>query len=277
MFNACGNAKVLSCPYHMWRYALDGRLEHVPQHLEQFPDVKLEQWGLLRGRVEVWAGLVFVHPDANAQPLQLWLGGLAERLKRFDTSGLQQQVRKVFSMQANWKFYIENHIDWLHLYFLHAKSLRDYEHDGGELQQHGPHWTSFELPRKNRAASAQARNAGMTPLPALTDEDADVGAHFVFPNLALLTNRYSFATLVVQPVGAEACEVEMRVQVMPGNEGGLFGSEDFEQVMFEDRHAAEQLQKAARSRAFGVGPMAMGWEAAIASFHASYRHHLGIA
>ena len=276
LYEQCGNARALSCPYHAWRYTLQGELDHVPQHASQFPQLKLEDWGLLKGSVDRWAGMVFVHPDPDAPPLAAWLGGLGERLKRFDSAGLEEVHAQQYDMAANWKFYIENHIDWLHLYFLHARSLKDYQHSGGELSQHGPHWTSFERPKPGREGVTHDRRTGLLPLEGLTDADADVGAHLIFPNLALITSPYFLISLHVQPVSAESCTVEFRVQARPDDTAREVHAHEFEQVMEEDRFAAEALQAAVRSRAFSVGPMALEWEAPLAHFHEHYRRTMSI-
>ena len=277
MYADCGNAKALSCPYHAWRYGLDGRLEHVPQHKQQFPNLKLEEWGLIPAQVDVWASMVFVHTDPKAPGLRAWLAGLATRLQRFDGQDLVELSVQHYPMAANWKFFIENHIDWLHLYFLHAKTLNAYNHDAPELAQHGPHWTSFEQPRPGKERHAAQRQAGLIELPGLKPEDGDIGAHLIFPNLALITSPTSFASVFVRPMSAEACRVEVRLQVVPGSDPAQLEAAQLKEVMAEDQVAAEELQIAVRSDAYTIGPMAMTWEAPIARFHEHYRRSMGLA
>ena len=52
----------IRCFYHDWRYDLRGRLRVVPQRKEQFPSLCADEWGLLPASVDVWEGMVFVHP-----------------------------------------------------------------------------------------------------------------------------------------------------------------------------------------------------------------------
>lgn len=270
MMTECGNAKVISCPYHAWRYALDGKLEHVPQRKAQFPHIQLEDWGLFRAGIGVWDGLIFVHPDPDATPLMDWLGGITGRLSRFKPDRLTEITRQQFPMKANWKFFVENHIDWLHLYYLHSGTLNDFHHDAGELAQHGMHWTSFEKPKPGREEAATERRGHTVPIPGLEERDAHIGAHLVFPNLAMFTSPSTFTTVYARPTGPESCVVELRTLGMEGTTKEAVESPELKAVMEEDCHAAESLQAAVRSSRYEIGPMALEWETPISKFHEHY-------
>ena len=55
----------------------------VPQRKEQFPKLDLDAWGLLPAALDVWQGMVFVHPDPAAPSLHSYLGALAESMGSF--------------------------------------------------------------------------------------------------------------------------------------------------------------------------------------------------
>lgn len=57
-----------TCPYHAWRYALDGTLVHVVDR-DDFGDAPLEGLRLAPVRAECFGGFVFVNLDADAEPL----------------------------------------------------------------------------------------------------------------------------------------------------------------------------------------------------------------
>ena len=54
-----GCAKVLTCPYHAWSYARDGRLVGVP-HRQEYPGLETEKLGLKPVALEEWRGFLFV-------------------------------------------------------------------------------------------------------------------------------------------------------------------------------------------------------------------------
>ncbi len=68
----------IRCPYHGWRYGLDGRLTVVPDRheFEGLPD----DLALGRVRVDTWGGFVFVNLDAGAPPLLEFLDPLPTML-----------------------------------------------------------------------------------------------------------------------------------------------------------------------------------------------------
>ena len=64
----------IRCPYHGWCYALDGRLQDVPDRHE-FRDLPAEM-RLGPVRAECWGGFVFVNMDPDAEPLLEFLDPL---------------------------------------------------------------------------------------------------------------------------------------------------------------------------------------------------------
>src|SRR5947209_9309430 len=60
-----GCAKVLTCPYHAWSYARDGRLVGVP-HRSEYPGLRTEEFGLVPVALEKWRGFLFVTLEPGA-------------------------------------------------------------------------------------------------------------------------------------------------------------------------------------------------------------------
>jgi Rieske 2Fe-2S family protein len=55
---ACGNVKLLICPYHQWAYELNGGLKRAPM----MPDgecIDYDKLALKSASVEIWAGMIF--------------------------------------------------------------------------------------------------------------------------------------------------------------------------------------------------------------------------
>jgi Rieske 2Fe-2S family protein len=100
------------CPYHQWSYHLDGRLSHVPRQPAQFD---VAEWGLHRGHVEVWHGLVFVSLSQLAPPpLTPWLDALASDMKQARPERLNEAFRESYEIAANWKIVLENYLECYH-------------------------------------------------------------------------------------------------------------------------------------------------------------------
>jgi phenylpropionate dioxygenase-like ring-hydroxylating dioxygenase large terminal subunit len=107
-----GSARRFVCPYHQWTYHLDGRLSHVPGAPEQ---LELAEWGLHRGHVEVWHGLVFVSlSESVPPPLTPSLDAFASDMTRARPERLKEAFRESYAIAANWKIVLENYLECYH-------------------------------------------------------------------------------------------------------------------------------------------------------------------
>jgi choline monooxygenase len=274
----CGPGRVdgaIRCPYHGWEYSLDGDLTRIPQRAAQFGDIDPARWGLLPVAVDTWHGMVFVHPDPAASPLREWLGDLPERVGPFDPDRLEEVCRLRVPVAANWKLYIENHIDVLHLWYLHDRSLDAYDHTGFLHGKLGPHWVSEE--RLRPGGDDPDREWGSLPsISHLPSGERDVlRANLIFPNVPMASTDAMFLTYQVLPTGPTTCELDLRVRGEPGAALDAEGLARLLRVVRdEDGTAVEQIQRVVRSSRFEVGPLAAAHEAPIAAFHQDLLRYL---
>jgi len=266
----------ITCFYHQWRYALNGALAVVPQRREQFPDLDPQRWGLLPASVAVWEGMVFVHPDPAAEPLDAALRGVPENLGSHRPGLLRQVATDRIDARCNWKLFVENHVDVYHLWYLHAESLGDFEHPRFEYRQVGANWASYEPLRTGDVASA-ALTKGTTAIAHLDERDRlGLGAHMVFPNLLMASAAEFFATYVAEPVAADHTVIEVRVRAEATADADAI-LDALRSFIAEDIAACEAVQAGVRSPAFAVGPLARDLELPITNFHTNVLARLGAA
>ncbi len=268
---AAGTGSTVRCPYHGWEYATDGALVRIPQRASQFPDLDPEQWGLVPLGVGTWDGMVFVNPDSSAEPFESWLGVLPERVGPFDTTQLAEVFRLRVPVACNWKLYIENHIDVLHLWYLHDESLGMYDHTGFLHDKVGWHWVSEE-----RLRPGGERTRGLPPIAHLPGAERELlRANFIFPNVPTSSTATQTMTYQVIPTGPETSELDIRVRAEPGAELPPEGVAQLLRVLRdEDAFAVEQIQRVIRSPRFQVGPLAQTHEAPITAFQRDVLAHL---
>ncbi len=271
LLDGSGECSAIVCPYHRWRYDLDGALSNVPQQSQQLADLEVSDWGLLPVALAEWSGLLFVNPDGRAPDFESWLAEMPALLGSFEPRRLKVMAEGVYEFEANWKFYIENHVDWYHLWYTHPQTLRMWDHHAGEMIQTGAHWTSFEPASDGERSMTPA----LAPIEGLEARQRQNGAHLLFPNLTLFTGAGYFATGLVQPLGPERARMQFRVLVAPEQEvtPELSASmlQAFRQITeVEDAAMTQRLQAAVRSDAFAVGPMSMHHEAPITRLHDEY-------
>ncbi len=120
---SCGFSKELRCPFHGWRWSLEGTFVELPGKWD-FPHVTDESHRLPEMSVDVWEGFVFVNFDPDAEPLLEYLGALAEHWADWGLADryIETHVRK--RLPCNWKAAAEA--------FLEAYHVRE-THSTGEL------------------------------------------------------------------------------------------------------------------------------------------------
>ena len=260
------------CPYHKWGYGFDGKLRGVPKR-EQFTKLNFEELGLHSASVESWMGLMFVHVDEfPAVNFDKWATGIANELAPFKADKLQLLRQESFTFDANWKLYIENHIDWLHLWYVHPKTLGAYLHESGRVMQFGSSFCSYE-PVKPEFEELVRKANPLPIIPYIEDLDqrySEVGAHFLFPNLPLFTGSSFFAIAELTPLTPEKTQMSVSLLGIPGGDTDAFMTSFNAITKDEDVAIITNIQQNIRSSRFKVGPLAHTYESAISSFHDHY-------
>ena len=225
--------------------------------------VAAHQLGL---QVDAWEGMAF----ASARPshtLAEALSGLPEAIGSFRPSELVEVGRADMSSGCNWKLFIENHIDVLHLWYLHDESLAAYDHTRFEHAALGRNWASYEPIRPGRQPMPGA------VIEHLADRDRQgLGAHLLFPDTPMAASASFFATYRAVPVGPEETRVELRVLAEPGADADTLVAAT-RSFIEEDLEACERIQAAVRSSRWEIGPLARDHERPITAFH---DHLLGL-
>jgi choline monooxygenase len=278
MLEGSGNVRTgISCLYHHWNYALDGGLRRVPQ-LDRFGGMSMSDWGLMPAGLGVSAGMVFVHAEPEAESFESWIGDFQERTGNFRPDLLEQGVRVTYDFDANWKLFAENHIDVLHLWYLHARTLSEYDHAASNWQECGRHWVFYEPPRNGKVIPPGLDSSGMGTIAHISSDWYGSGAHLVFPNLTMASGATFWMTYQVIPLAANKSRIDMRVRVMPGTDPALvqaFADEGRQLFEGEDIKACELMQRALSSPKFTVGPLARSHEDPILVFQRNILDYVG--
>jgi phenylpropionate dioxygenase-like ring-hydroxylating dioxygenase large terminal subunit len=164
LVDGCGQVgETFVCPFHAWRYALDGRLvEVVDAH--EFGTLP-EGLGLREVRCERWGGFVFVNLDPDAEPLREFLDPLPELLGRYRLDEMRLRSYQTTVLPANWKVVVDAFNEAYHVQGTHPQLLPWTDDVSIEYEQLGKHAHYGRLP------SARRR---LRPSPRLGIADADV-------------------------------------------------------------------------------------------------------
>lgn len=112
---SAGCAKVLTCPYHAWSYARDGRLVGVP-HRNEYPDLRPEELGLIELPLENWHGFLFVTLEPGAPSVARMMAPYEREVAPYRFKDLRTLGRVTLRLRAlNWKTIADNYSDGLHI------------------------------------------------------------------------------------------------------------------------------------------------------------------
>jgi phenylpropionate dioxygenase-like ring-hydroxylating dioxygenase large terminal subunit len=110
-----GCAKVLTCPYHAWSYARDGRLVGVP-HRSEYPGLEAGELGLVPVALENWHGFLFITLEPGAPSVAEMMAPYADEVALYRFSELRAIGRVTLRPRPlNWKTIADNYSDHLHI------------------------------------------------------------------------------------------------------------------------------------------------------------------
>ena len=110
-----GCAKVLTCPYHAWSYARDGRLVGVP-HRQEYPGLQAERLGLKPVELQNWRGFLFVTLERGSPSVAEMMAPYEDEVAPYRFEYLRVLGRiTVRPRQLNWKTLCDNYSDHLHI------------------------------------------------------------------------------------------------------------------------------------------------------------------
>jgi len=142
-----GRSARFFCPYHNWAFALDGRLQAVGRpdfngSIEDFVGPK-DELGLVPISVECFAGFIFMNPDADAEPLETFLGPAkavleAYRMEEWVCVGVN--VRE--ELECNWKVVMDAFGEGYHVQGVHRELVGLSDMTRERFQAFGNHCAS---------------------------------------------------------------------------------------------------------------------------------------
>ena len=122
--NGPGNCaeKGFICPFHGWRFAMDGECTFVfGQNIFDEDILEKSEIDLEPVRVEFWAGCAFINFDDNAPPLLECLGPVVERLNARNVDKLKMDWWFGTVLPTNWKLAMEAFQEGYHVMRTHPQ------------------------------------------------------------------------------------------------------------------------------------------------------------
>ncbi|MFE4499123.1 SRPBCC family protein [Rhodococcus sp. NPDC056743] len=118
-----GRVGSLICPFHGWRWNLDGSIKLVLDR-EEFVPRSDDDLGLGKVRAEQWAGFVFINMDPEAKPLLDYLDPIARIFEPFQIENFRLRWGKGVVMECNWKTALDAFLEAYHVAGTHPQLFR---------------------------------------------------------------------------------------------------------------------------------------------------------
>jgi choline monooxygenase len=257
-----GCAKQFRCPYHGWTYGIDGALKGMVE-FDGVCNFDRAKNGLVPIRVDTWENFVFVNLDGRAAPLRDFLGVIPELVAPLHLANkLHFFDRRVYTLNCNWKVYVDNYLDGgYHVPHAHKglSSVIEY--------------TKYTIENFERACLQSS------PLSSDSSSEAGVAATrqgrafylWLYPNFMINAYEGVMDTNLVLPLGVKHCAVvfdyyfsDISASAEARNKESIAVSE---KVQDEDMAICDAVQRGLGSRAYVAGRLSVRREAGEHLFH----------
>jgi choline monooxygenase len=260
-----GTASVLRCPYHAWTYSLDGRLLGTPE-FEGVQDWDRARVCLPEFRVETWGPFVFVNLDPAAPELAEVLGDIPQEIAAFGCpfESMRLSYRRDYTVECNWKVYIDNYLEGYHLPAAHPGLMRELDYPKYRVETYR-HYSAHIAPI--RARSDEKRRY------EFSDDSRNALYYWIFPNFMLNIYPDNLSSNIILPLGPERTLTIFEWFAYSGEvtQATIDFSDEIQQ---EDIRLCESVQRGLRARSYHQGRFSVKRENGVHHFHGLLAEYL---
>jgi phenylpropionate dioxygenase-like ring-hydroxylating dioxygenase large terminal subunit len=122
LIKGCGHTDQFVCPYHGWRWSLEGENRYVHDAVD-FPGIKRDELALPECGVDTFGGFIFIRPEKEGPSLQDYLKPVAEMLEPYHLEHYVVKSWRTMVVPANWKTALEAFEEVYHLMGTHPQTV----------------------------------------------------------------------------------------------------------------------------------------------------------
>jgi phenylpropionate dioxygenase-like ring-hydroxylating dioxygenase large terminal subunit len=189
-----GQCKQIICPFHGWRWNLDGTNSLVVDRKDWGNTLSEEDLHLREALVDTWGGFVFINMDLNAEPLHKFLSPINERCRNYEFEKLRFRWYRTVVLPCNWKLALEAFDEGYHVQQTHRQVLNwveDYSNSGA-FGRHSAFWYPTDVDAPHQMTGSKRLNRD--PLPDAREYILGFVEHFHNELAAMVTPRAYEAT-----------------------------------------------------------------------------------
>jgi choline monooxygenase len=245
-----GRRRTVVCPYHARCFGLDGGALRAPGFDRLGPEDALPPVAL-----GAWGPLLFASIDP-AIPFEDWIADVPspDALWPGDPLRPSPEGSTDYELAANWKLYIDNYLEGLHIPFVHPGL--DAAVDRGSYRVEG---------RPHGVLQVAMPKAGG---PTLEGRAEAALYHFLFPTTMLNLYPWGVSANAVQPRGVDRVAVRFLAWAARPELRAVGAGAGLHTTELEDEAVVESVQRGLGSRLARPGRYAPGAEDGVRRFHA---------
>ena len=252
----------ITCPYHAWTYALDGRLTGVPQR-DTFRDFDAQRHGLVALEQEIFLGFIFIRFEPGLPSVREMAAPYLDEMTPYRFEELVPQGRVTLRPRSvNWKNIADNYSDGMHINVAHPGLTRLFGRSYGIEAQDwiDKMWgTLREMPSRNW--SERLYQKLLPPVDYLPPERQRLWTYFkLWPNVAfdIYPDQVDFMQFI--PVSPTETIIREIAYVHPDSRREMRASRYLNwrinrQVNVEDTALIARVQSGMNSSSYCVGPL----------------------
>ncbi len=249
------------CPYHAWRYRLDGTLQAAPL-MHKVASFDKTDFGLYEASVARWAGFIFINLAKDPAPFEVEMGALSGRFDPWAMADLHIAHHFHYELDCNWKIILQNYQECYHCPGVHPllaerTPFRGAVHDCMDGAVIGGYM------RLQEAGGGMTMDGGAAG-PALPGIQGDmcnrIYYYSVFPNLLLSPHPDFVMYHRIRPVAVDRIINDCFFLLPPPSIEDPSAMQRFQSALDfwdltnkQDWQVCEQMQRGQRSRRFEYG------------------------
>jgi len=272
-----GCVKVLTCPYHAWSYARDGRLVGGP-HRHEYPGLETETLGLKPVALEAWRGFLFVTLEPGAPSVAEMMAPYEAEVALYQLEELRVMGRVTMRPRPlNWKTIADNYSDHLHIAVGHPGLTRLFGRNYRiEAQEHVDRMEGDLVEKKSSNPSERAYQHLLPPVDHLPVTHRRKWLYYkMFPNVAfdIYPDQVDFMQFL--PVSATETVIREISYALPDDRREMRAARYLNwrvnrRVNAEDTELISRVQLGMQSPSYEAGPLGTS-EVCLRSFASKLR------
>ena len=276
--------RALVCPFHGWRYDLDGNLIFIPGK-DGFPYINPDQHGLVPLDVEVWNGFIFIRFVSGGQSLKEMLLPIEDEISHYQLANVKPyQKSEQFVYPVNWKIFHDIDNEGYHVPIGHPALHQLYGQDyiDTTVEEIPVSYGKFNTEFGNLWSVKHYRKL-MPEFSHLPENKKDLWMYFgVFPNLVFALYPDMMEIYMSIPMDLTNTRVRSRAYALPDDRREVSVSRYLNRRInkttdYEDRAYMNTIQEGLNSSVFPRWNLSETAETGVGDFHNIIQSQLPVA